>query len=803
MLNKKRNVFSLLLLFIICLLLFWRFFFKNEFLFPGNYLIAFFSPYQSYNSVPISNKPVADDVFRHIYTFKVLAVDMMKNLHLPLWNPYNGAGMPLLATLNSGFLDPFNILFFIFPYANAWNIYLFLQFLLIGLFTYLYSRSIGLSQQAALFASISFLFSGFVIARVSLGAYGLGIALLPLFLFLIERYRSQKNWKIFGIISIVVFSVIVSTHPQISFYILTTSCIYFVCRLLTQKENRITKFLSLSLFIFFVLMGIGLAGVQLVPTLELIQYANLNADKSFIGNYIVPLYHLVSVVVPNYFGNVSTYNYWGKTDYLETVVSIGSIPVLFAFFGFLAVLTSGYKKMIASFYLILLTLSLALAINSPITDLFSRFPIPLLTTDPPSRIFLLSTFSISILAGLGYEYITHPLTSFKKMSLFIAPYLLLIVTIDLITFHNKIVHLPCRISSFACYDIAFRNTVFESIFFVIMLMILFGAVIVKSKKIVIVSIVLVITTGLYNADKFLPFSSQNTILPKNSLFLELSQLSNKGRVFGFGKAMITTNLATYFRFYDPEYYHPLYIKRYGELTGYTNTGMPGHGVVRADAIINNPVIIPTIDAMRRDRFFTLLSVRYLIYNKLDVIKNTQKTNIIWQDNKNYITENKFALPHAYLVSQYQKVSSPKGELQKLFLPEFNPFVNVLLEKEPLHFENNSKPIGHILITSYKENNITITANTQNQSLLVLTDNYYPGWKAFIDNKNTEIYRANYTFRAIVLPSGNHVVNFVYDPLSVKSGELISSISLIILFLLMTFSLLRKFFFYQKNIFKIR
>ena len=54
-------------------------------------------------------------------------------------------------------------------------------------------------------------------------------------------------------------------------------------------------------------------------------------------------------------------------------------------------------------------------------------------------------------------------------------------------------------------------------------------------------------------------------------------------------------------------------------------------------------------------------------------------------------------------------------------------------------------------------------------MLVLSDMYYPGWKAFVDGEETKIYRADYTFRAIPLNAGTHQVEFVYDPISFKVG----------------------------------
>ena len=54
-------------------------------------------------------------------------------------------------------------------------------------------------------------------------------------------------------------------------------------------------------------------------------------------------------------------------------------------------------------------------------------------------------------------------------------------------------------------------------------------------------------------------------------------------------------------------------------------------------------------------------------------------------------------------------------------------------------------------------------------MLFLADNYDKGWKASVDGKDTSILRANYTFRAIKINEGKHVVRFWYDPRSFKLG----------------------------------
>ena len=62
-----------------------------------------------------------------------------------------------------------------------------------------------------------------------------------------------------------------------------------------------------------------------------------------------------------------------------------------------------------------------------------------------------------------------------------------------------------------------------------------------------------------------------------------------------------------------------------------------------------------------------------------------------------------------------------------------------------------------------------------RGLLVLSDTYFPGWRATIDGKNTEIYDANGIVRAVVLDRGRHTVVMTYRPLPVAIGALMTVI----------------------------
>ena len=54
-------------------------------------------------------------------------------------------------------------------------------------------------------------------------------------------------------------------------------------------------------------------------------------------------------------------------------------------------------------------------------------------------------------------------------------------------------------------------------------------------------------------------------------------------------------------------------------------------------------------------------------------------------------------------------------------------------------------------------------NNVGEGFLVLTDSYYPTWQASIDGKETKIYLTDYNFRGIIVPKGEHTVEF-YDKL---------------------------------------
>jgi hypothetical protein len=160
----------------------------------------------------------------------------------------------------------------------------------------------------------------------------------------------------------------------------------------------------------------------------------------------------------------------------------------------------------------------------------------------------------------------------------------------------------------------------------------------------------------------------------------------------------------------------------------------------------------------------------LIYAKLEGLEG--KREDLLRENTIKLYKNRDPLPRAWLVKDY-KVMGSDAILSMMIQKEFDPRKEVFLEEMPPSFTLPRKDVGmsgrDVEIVSESNNRLNLRAKAEGNSLMVLSDTYYPGWKAFVDGKKTKIYRADYAFRAIPLNSGTHEVAMVYDPISFKLG----------------------------------
>ena len=128
-----------------------------------------------------------------------------------------------------------------------------------------------------------------------------------------------------------------------------------------------------------------------------------------------------------------------------------------------------------------------------------------------------------------------------------------------------------------------------------------------------------------------------------------------------------------------------------------------------------------------------------------------------------------ALPRAYVVGQYYLVTSSRAGLSYM-ARGFPMRREVVLEEAPVV---SIGPGGAAEIVRYEDEEVAVALTDSAGGILVLSDTYYPGWRAFVDGVERPILRANHVFRAVVIPAGAQEVVFSYEPNSFRYGLLVS------------------------------
>ena len=127
------------------------------------------------------------------------------------------------------------------------------------------------------------------------------------------------------------------------------------------------------------------------------------------------------------------------------------------------------------------------------------------------------------------------------------------------------------------------------------------------------------------------------------------------------------------------------------------------------------------------------------------------------------------LPRAYAVDQFHLATSPRAGLSYM-ARGFPAQREVVLEETPATLIG---PGGAAQIVRYEDEEVAVTLADSTGGILVLSDTYYPGWRAFVDGVECPILRANHVFRAVVVPVGAREVVFSYEPDSFRYGLLVS------------------------------
>ncbi len=118
-------------------------------------------------------------------------------------------------------------------------------------------------------------------------------------------------------------------------------------------------------------------------------------------------------------------------------------------------------------------------------------------------------------------------------------------------------------------------------------------------------------------------------------------------------------------------------------------------------------------------------------------------------------------------------------LRLLTSDSFDPRVEVLLDDVPPQLLERSgsaavEQLGRVAIREYRAERVTLRTSAPVPGIAVLTDAFFPGWYAFLDGEPVELLRANLNFRGVVVPAGDHVIEMHYQPRSLRWGAALAA-----------------------------
>jgi len=735
----------------IVLIFFWQFLFKGLLPVPSDTIVGLYYPFRDVslktnpNGLPYKNFLITDPVRQQI-PWRSLVTGIEKNLQLPLWNPYNFAGSPLLANSQSAAFYPLNILFYFLPFTISWSLLILFQPLLAGIFLYLYLRNLKLSKISCLLGSIAFSFSGFFVAWLEWGTI-LNVALwLPLILLAIDKIYVNSKFKLFGWALIFIFSFVFAFfagHLQTFFYLALFVFAYFLARWF-QYTNKLK---TLALFIILNSIFIILILPQFIPTIKFIALSARNLDlpnwQTNLG-WFIPWQNLIQFLAPDFFGNPATLNYYGIWNYGEFIGYVGMLPLIMAF---LALFFRRDKKTL--FFGSAFFLSLIFALPTFLAKIPFQFNIPFISTAQPTRLLFITDFSLSILAAFGLDYFIS-VKNKKQIVFVLMGFLILFIGLwsFVLVLHDNIISKTDLI-------VGKQNLILPTALFALISALLFALVFYSRKKVKLFLLIILLLVTIFDlfrfAWKFEPFTNGQYFFPSNSVVKFLQNQKGEFRIMATDSRIIPPNFSAMYKIQTLDGYDPLYLQRFGELMVAVKRDKPD---ISAPFGFNR-IITPQDPS---SKIIDLLGVKYVL--SLDKINNP-KLKPVFTDGVIGIYENKAVFPRAFFVKNSLTAGSNQESMDLLF-SNYKSLSQTAVVENVQNFKNDWT-LGQVNIVSYEPTKVKLETNNKGEGFLVLTDSYYPTWHAKIDGKETTIYPTDYNFRGIIVPKGQHVIEF-YDTL---------------------------------------
>jgi len=690
---------------------------------------------------------------------------------LPLWNPYEGAGTPHAANMQSSVFDPLLLGVNLHPTPRMWDFTLICTFILGSLATYAFVRILGMGVTAALAGAAGFSLCGYFVINNN-NSFVRAYVYIPLLLLAVELVvRSNKlRWVV--VLGVVIAASLLAGMPEAAFFCLILAGIYSLFRIVDSPAGT-----RISLFFRFggsALLGLTLAAPLLVLFLQYLPLS-FNVHEPGVGLSTVSrvtvlnwLFPLLNGYPTSHYGGLSADRSWSGTAIIVLALSAVSAPTVRRFrdaWLFLIIALVVILKM-HGFPGVQWLGTLPIA-DRAVWDAFA----------PP-----IASFCLAIAAAIGVDAIAHGAVSRVRLAFAIGVVAVLL----------RILYVSER----AVLRTAPAGEVRHNLLIGFSSLVVVGAIAFIAASIprlrrftavvatltVIVELLIFMPNDIYSkrVDPYLP--------PPWIAFMADAQQTD--RVFAFD-GVLYPNTAGALGIQDVRTLDALYISRY--LTYIRTFVSPtftdrftGEGMNAEDILAN--------------RMFDLLGVRYVLASEgRPPIASGVEKGLTLLGSQGFVSvyRNENAIPRAFVAEDVHPVAGMKAAISLLQsfghptssgtsrIDRFDPLRQAVVETaggvvpESLRdAEATIETPRPASIVSYASNRVEVRVVAGAPGLLVLTDTFYPGWVATVNGHPASIFPTDVAFRGVELGPEESTVVFSYQPRTAVLGWGIAALAVL-------------------------
>ncbi len=236
------------------------------------------------------------------------------------------------------------------------------------------------------------------------------------------------------------------------------------------------------------------------------------------------------------------------------------------------------------------------------------------------------------------------------------------------------------------------------------------------------------------------------------------------------QSLLVNGRPIYLGLYDIQGYNPLHLARYDDfITALNGAPQDYHTAFLLPSGLDSPLL-------------DLLDVRYVVLDaglprrREDVAVLTSEAPRVHRTPRVHVLDRAADLPHAWIVHDVREVA--RGEaLPLLTSGAVDPYQTALVEGTP---PETGSPLEATVesaeVLTYEPDALTIATDAAAPGLLVVSEVYASGWRAFVNGEEVPVLPTHHVLRGVPLPAGQHNVTLRYDPLSLRAGLWISGIA---------------------------